>query len=61
MVSAVILFMRSFLRCYNSTFSLFSPSSVVIMLAFLSCFLFFFFVRDQIASFQLKQIVLLMN
>ena len=29
----------------------------MILLAFLSCFLVFFFVKDQIASFQLKQIV----
>ncbi|CAH3189692.1 unnamed protein product [Porites evermanni] len=38
-------------------FLLFSPSSVMILLAFLSCFLVFFFVKDQIASFQLKQII----
>ena len=40
----VILFMRSFLRsaCYNSTFLLFLPSSVIILLAFLSCFLVLF-------------------
>ena len=29
----------------------------MILLAFLSCFLVFFLVKDQIASFQLKQIV----
>ena len=29
----------------------------MILFAFLSCFLVFFFVKDQIASFQLKQIV----
>ena len=29
----------------------------MILLAFLSCFLLFFFVKDQIASFQLKQII----
>ena len=57
----VILFTRSFVRseCYNSTFLLFLPSSVMILLAFLSCFLVFFFffvIKDQIASFQLKQI-----
>ena len=40
-----------------STFLLFLPASVMILLAFLSCFLVFFFVKDQIASFQLKQII----
>ena len=30
-------------QCYNLTFLLFSPSSVMILLAFLSCFLVFFF------------------
>ena len=29
----------------------------MILLAFLSCLLVFFFVKDQIASFQLKQII----
>ena len=35
----------------------------MILLAFLSCFLvfFFFFVKDQIASFQLKQIIVFLN
>ena len=42
---------------YNSTFLLFLTSSVMILLTFLSCFLVFFFVKDQIASFQLKQII----
>ena len=42
-------------QCYNLTFSPFSPSNVMILLAFLSCFVvFFFFVKDQKASFQLK-------
>ena len=45
----------------NSTFLLFLPSSVMILLAFLSCFLVFFFVKDQIASFQLKQIIVFLN
>ena len=49
------------MQCYNSTFLLFSPSRVMILLAFLSCFLVFFFVKDQIASFQLKQIILFLN
>ena len=44
-------------QCYNSTFLLFLPSSVMILLAFLSCLLVFFFVKDQTASFQLKQII----
>ena len=44
-------------QCYNLTFLLFSLSKVMILLAFLSCFLVFFFVKDQIASFQLKQII----
>ena len=48
-------------QCYNSTFLIFSPSSVMILLAFLSCFLVFFFVKDQIASFQLKQIIVFLN
>ena len=49
--------------CYHSTFLLFSPSSVMILSAFLSSFLvFFFFVKDQIkASFQLKEIVVFLN
>ena len=53
---SVILFTRDLARseCYNSTFLLFLPSSVMILLAFLSCFLVFFFVKDRIASFQLK-------
>ena len=42
-------------------FFLFSPSSVMILLAFLSCFLVVFFAKDQIASFQIKQIVLFLN
>ena len=42
-------------------FLLFSPSRVMILLAFLSCFLVFFFVKNQIASFQLKQIVVFLN
>ena len=46
---------------YNSTFLLFLPSSVMILLAFLSCLLVFFFVKDQIASFQLKQIIVFLN
>ena len=35
----------------------------MILLAFLSCFLvfFFFFVKDQIASFQLKEFVVFLN
>ena len=45
----------------NSTFLLFLPSSVMIMLAFLSCLLVFFFVKDQMASFQLKQIIVFLN
>ena len=39
----------------------FLPSSVMILLAFLSCLLVFFFVKDQIASFQLKQIIVFLN
>ena len=58
----IFLFKALWDQCYNSTFFLFSPSSVLILLAFLSCFLvFFFFVKDQIASFQLKQIVVFLN
>ena len=45
----------------NSTVLLFLPSSVMILLAFLPCFLVFFFVKDQIASFQLKQIIVFLN
>ena len=48
-------------QCYNSTFLLSLPSSVMILLAFLSCLLVFFFAKDQIASFQLKQIVVSLN
>ena len=60
----VILFRRSFLRSiysYNSNFLLFLPSSVMILLAFLSCLLVFFFVKDQIALFQLKKIIVFFN
>ena len=59
----VIFFTRSFLRYqyYNSTFLLFLPSSVMILVAFLSCFLVFFFAKDQIASFQLKQIIVFLD
>ena len=40
----------------------FLPLSVMILLAFLSCCLvFFFFVKGQIASFQLKQIVVFLK
>ena len=49
------------IKCYNSTFLLFLPSKVMILLAFLSCLLIFFFVKDQIASFQLKQIIVFLN
>ena len=33
----------------------------MILLAFLSCFLLFFFVKDQIASFESKQIIVFLN
>ena len=33
----------------------------MILLAFLSCLVAFFFVKDQIASFQLKQIIVFLN
>ena len=46
---------------HNSTFLLFLPSSVMILLGFLCCLLIFFFVKDQIASFQLKQIIVFLN
>ena len=48
-------------QCYNSTFLLFSPSDVMILLVFLSCLRVFFFVKDQIASFQLKHIIVFLN
>ena len=38
--------------------SIFRPSSVMILLAFLFPF---FFVKDQVASFQLKEIVVFLN
>ena len=38
-----------------------SLSSVMILLAFPSFLLVFFFVKDQIASFQLKQIILFLK
>ena len=44
-----------------ANFLLFLPSSVMILLAFLSCFLVFFFVKDQIASFQLKKFIVFLN
>ena len=45
-----------------STFLLFLPSNVMILLAFLSCLIgFFFFLKDQIASFQLEQIIVFLN
>ena len=64
MVSAVGDFVYakySEINVINSTFLLFLPSSVMILLAFLSCLLVFFFVKDQIASFQLKQIIVFLN
>ena len=33
----------------------------MILLTFLSCFLVFFFVKDQIASFQLRQIIVFLK
>ena len=33
----------------------------MILLAFLSCFLVYFFVKDQITSFQVKQIIVFLN
>ena len=48
-------------QCYNSTFLLLLPSSVMILLAFFSCLRVFFFAKDQIASFQLKQIIVSLN
>ena len=57
MVLAVGDFVYARSECYNSTFLLFLPSSVMILLAFLSRFLVFFFVKDQIVSFQLKQMI----
>ena len=50
MVSAVILFMRSFLRFKLSTVKCNDSVSFSFLFSF-------FFVKDQIASFQLKQIV----
>ena len=50
------------IRLESSTFLLFLPSSVMILLSFLSCLLvFFFFVEDQIASFELKQVIGFLN
>ena len=46
---------------YDLTFLLFLPSSVQILLDFFSCFLVFFFIKDQIASFQLKQIIVFLH
>ena len=47
----------------DSTFLLFSPSECndSVCFSFLFPFFFFFFVEDQIASFQLKQIVVFLN
>ena len=51
MVSAAGDFVYAkFSQYYNSTYCY-----------FLSCFLVFFFVKDQIASFQLKQIIVFLN
>ena len=61
MVSAAGDFVYATFSEFNLTFLLFLPSSVMILLAFLSCFLVFFFVKDQIASFQLKQIIVFLN
>ena len=44
-----------------STFLLFLPSSVMILLVFFLVSLFVFFVKDQIASFQLKQLIVFLN
>ena len=47
----------AFVYAKFSEILLFLPLRVMILLAFLSCLLVFFFVKDQIASFQLKQII----
>ena len=57
MVSAVNLFMRSFYEIYKLNFLSFPPSSVTILLAFLSCFLVFFHLEKQIASFLLSKLL----
>ena len=59
MVSAVNLFVRSFYEIYNLNFLSFPPSSVTILLAFLSFFLFsFIFIKEQqIASFLLSKLL----
>ena len=61
MVSAAANFVYAKFSKSNATFLLFSPSDVMILLAFLSCFLVFFFIKDQIASFQLKKIIVFLN
>ena len=63
MVSACSYFVLNakFLRpmlCCNSTFLLFLSSSVLILLSFLSCFRQY---KVQIASFQLKEVVVFFN
>ena len=46
----------------HATFLLFSPSSVMILLpVFFLVSLFFFFVKDKIPSFELKQIIVFLN
>ena len=61
-VSAVILFMLSSLRSmlYFDLLAIFM-SNIMILLAFPFCFLVFTFVKDQIACFQLKQVVVFLN
>ena len=48
------------MSCCNSTFLLFSPSSVMILLPFLSCFLFSS-IRSKQLLFKLKEIVVFLN
>ena len=55
--------MIDFREIYNSNFLSFPPSSVMILVAFFVVVFLssFFFVKDQIASFQLKQIVVVLK
>ena len=48
------------MSCCNSTFVLFLPSSVMILLPFLSCFLFSS-IRSKQLLFKLKEIVVFLN
>ena len=57
----VILFTRSFLNIIIRPSAIFIVKCNESVTSFSFCFLVFFFVKDQMASFQLKQIIVFLN